>query len=63
MSVQVAGSTERRRAETARAVVARHFGPDEAPAGLITDIYLALGAAETRGFGDAVAIFRRERAA
>jgi hypothetical protein len=59
----VAGSTERRRAEAARAVVARHFGPDEAPAGLVTDVYHALEAAETRGFGDAVAIFRRETAA
>lgn len=55
-----AGATERRRAETARAVVARHFDADDAPAGLAADIYLALGAAETRGFADAVAIFRQQ---
>lgn len=62
MSAPVANVDSRRRADTARAILARHFPAGGVPEGLLSDIYRALAAAELRGFGDCLAIFKREAA-
>lgn len=63
MGQTVYADGRRDRAQIVKDMIAKHFPGGNAPRGLLGDLYLALGEAETKGFGECLEMFQRQASA
>lgn len=57
MGQTVYADGRRDRLQMLKDMIAKHFPGGNAPAGLLTDLYRAIGEAELKGFGECIEMF------